>query len=151
MATAGGDKKLRIWDRDSGAQVAEAAVGTNLQDMQVGITWPSASKVISVALDGRLICWEVGSGLSMEGIVDGTQGPLNCLASDSMTGNLIYGGTQGAAGAFWCSFSIPFAPRLHSWEFCIMQRSHISTPILDPETWLSRCSKLFFCPTSIVK
>eukprot|EP00913_Durusdinium_trenchii_P018071 g16981.t1 len=73
-----------------------AAVGTNLQDMQVGITWPSASKVISVALDGRLICWEVGSGLSMEGIVDGTQGPLNCLASDSMTGNLIYGGTQGS-------------------------------------------------------
>lgn len=96
VATAGGDKKLRIWDRDSGAQVAEAAVGTNLQDMQVGITWPSASKVISVALDGRLICWEVGSGLSMEGIVDGTQGPLNCLASDSMTGNLIYGGTQGS-------------------------------------------------------
>ena len=83
MATAGGDKKLRIWDRDSGAQVAEAAVGTNLQDMQVGITWPSASKVISVALDGRLICWEVGSGLSMESIVDVT----HCLASDSMTGN----------------------------------------------------------------
>ena len=36
LATAGGDKKVRIWDRESGQQVAEATVGTTLQDMQVG-------------------------------------------------------------------------------------------------------------------
>ena len=36
VATAGGDKKVRIWDRESGAQVAEGSVGSALQDMQVG-------------------------------------------------------------------------------------------------------------------
>eukprot|EP00438_Fugacium_kawagutii_P005752 Skav227240 [mRNA] locus=scaffold2789:145761:152737:+ [translate_table: standard] len=81
VATAGGDKKVRIWDRESGAQVAE------------GITWTSAARLISVALDGRLICWD--GSLKMEGVVDGTQGPLNCLSSDLATGSLIYGGTQG--------------------------------------------------------
>lgn len=37
VATAGGDKKVRIWDRESGAQVAEGLVGSGLQDMQVGL------------------------------------------------------------------------------------------------------------------
>ena len=36
VATAGGDKKVRIWDRETGAQVAEGSVGSALQDMQVG-------------------------------------------------------------------------------------------------------------------
>ena len=57
-----------------------------------GITWASAARIISVTLDGRLICWD--GALKMEGVVDGIQGPLNCLGSDA-TGNLIYGGTQG--------------------------------------------------------
>ena len=37
VATAGGDKKVRIWDRESGAQVAEGSIGSGLQDMQVGL------------------------------------------------------------------------------------------------------------------
>ena len=67
----------------------------NQSFFQVGITWPSASRLISVALDGRLIAWDLSSALSMEGVVDGTQGPLNCVASDPKTGSLIYGGTSG--------------------------------------------------------
>jgi len=93
LATAGGDKKVRIWDRESGVQVAEGSIGSGLQDMQVGLTWATAARLISVALDGRLICWD--GALKVEGVVDGTQGPLNCLSSDLTTGNLIYGGTQG--------------------------------------------------------
>ena len=57
-----------------------------------GISWASAARLVSVALDGRLICWD--AALNVEGVVDGTQGPLNCLGSD-LTGCLIYGGPQG--------------------------------------------------------
>ena len=81
-ATAGGDKKLRIWDREAGAQVAEATVGTALADMQVGVSWASPSRVVSVCLDGRLLLWDVTSGLSLAGTINGTQGPLSCLACD---------------------------------------------------------------------
>ena len=93
VATAGGDKKVRIWDRESGTQVVEATVGASLQDMQVGITWASANRLISVALDGRLMCWD--ATLSLEGVVDGTQGPLNCLGCDLKSGSLVYGGSEG--------------------------------------------------------
>jgi len=95
-ATAGGDKKLRIWDREAAAQVAESAVGTNLMDMQVGVSWASSTRVISVCLDGRLLLWDVADGLSLAGTVNGTQGPLNALAFDKTLKCLVYGGTEGS-------------------------------------------------------
>ncbi|CAJ1334372.1 unnamed protein product [Effrenium voratum] len=85
VATAGGDKKLRLWDREKGAQVAEAAAGTALADMQVGLVWASAARLVSVCLDGRLLSWDVtADGLNLAGVMDGTQGPLNCGAAGSV-------------------------------------------------------------------
>ena len=96
IVTAGGDKKLRIWDREAAAQVAEASVGTGLGDMQVGVSWASSTRVVSVCLDGRLLLWDVATGLSLAGTVNGTQGPLNCLACDKKLKCLVYGGTEGS-------------------------------------------------------
>ena len=95
-ATAGGDKKLRIWDREAASQVAEATVGSSLMDMQVGVCWASPTRVISVCLDGRLLVWDVTEGLSLACSINGTQGPLNCLACDKKSKCLVYGGTEGS-------------------------------------------------------
>ena len=95
-ATAGGDKKLRIWDRETAAQVAEATVGTNLMDMQVGVSWASPTRVVSVCLDGRILLWDVSADISLASTINGTQGPLNCLACDKKLKCLVYGGTEGS-------------------------------------------------------
>merc|ERR1711865_114514 len=94
FATCGGDKKVRVWDREAGAQVAEASVGScALPDMQVGIAWPGSDCITSVCLDGRILLWD--GSLKLCGTVDGTQGPLSCVACDKKTGALIYGGQEG--------------------------------------------------------
>lgn len=97
VATAGGDRKLRIWDRAAGAQVAEALVAAGaLEDQQVGLTWPLPGKIITVCLDGRLLVWDVApDGVRLAATVDGTQGPLTCLACDGPTGTLLQGGGEG--------------------------------------------------------
>jgi len=97
IATAGGDKKLRVWDREAGKQVAEAAAGSALEDMLLGLVWPTASRIITVCLDGRLMLWDVDAAgvLTAAGAVDGTQGPLSCVACDPSTGALIQGGGDG--------------------------------------------------------
>lgn len=47
-------------------------------------------------MDGRLLLWDVTSGLSLAGTINGTQGPLNCLACDKKSKSLVYGGTEGS-------------------------------------------------------
>mmetsp|Transcript_41038 Transcript_41038/g.112995 ORF Transcript_41038/g.112995 Transcript_41038/m.112995 type:complete len:638 (+) Transcript_41038:89-2002(+) len=99
VATAGGDRKLRIWGREAGNQVAEALVGSGaLDDMQVGVAWPAAGRIVSVCLDGRLLLWDVGAGgvVSLAAAVDGTQGPITCLAWDGASDALVHGGSEGA-------------------------------------------------------
>lgn len=98
VVTAGGDKRLRVWDRESGTQVGDASIGEGvLEDMQVGVVWPKADRIISVCLDGRLLFWDVApsGSLALATSVDGTQGPLTCLASDAKSGAFIYGGSDG--------------------------------------------------------
>lgn len=98
FATAGGDKRLRLWDREAGAQLAEAQVGAaQLEDMLLGVAWPTANRIVTVCLDGRLLLWDVDAAgaLQIASTVDGTQGPLNCVARDPATGALIQGGTDG--------------------------------------------------------
>lgn len=99
VASAGGDRKVRVWSRETGAQLCEALVGTgSLHDMQVGISWPSATRIISVSLDGRILLWEVGadSKLTLTTTLDGTQGSLTALAWDAATGAIFRGGTDGS-------------------------------------------------------
>mmetsp|Transcript_57700 Transcript_57700/g.153791 ORF Transcript_57700/g.153791 Transcript_57700/m.153791 type:complete len:631 (-) Transcript_57700:143-2035(-) len=100
IATAGGDKKLRIWSREAGAQVSEQTVGAAaLQDMLVGVCWPKQDQVVTVALDGRLHSWQVTDGNAQPmGITDGTQGPLTCLGYDPNSRTYVSGGPEGSIG-----------------------------------------------------
>jgi WD40 repeat protein len=99
VVTAGGDRKIRVWDREAGAQVSEQLVGTgSLDDMQVGVAWSGEGRVLSVCLDGRLLQWDVAAdgALSLATTVDGTQGPLSCLAFDAQTGAFVQGSSDGS-------------------------------------------------------
>lgn len=101
FVTAGGDRKVRVWDRESASQACERLVGAGaLEDQQIGVAWISATCVISTCLDGRLLVWDVaGDGaLTLASTVDGTQGPLECIASDAKTGTIAYGGSDGTVG-----------------------------------------------------
>lgn len=93
LATAGGDKKIRVWDCTSGTQTAEAAVGTGaLEDMQVGLCWAATGNVVSVCLDGRLLVWDKDLKCRT---IDGPQGPQTSLAIDS-SGTCLAGGADGS-------------------------------------------------------
>jgi len=95
FVTAGGDKKIRIWSRETMGQTHEAQVGkAALPDMQVGVTWQSTNRIISVCLDGRLLFWD--DSLNPLATVDGTQGPLTCVACEPQSGMMVRGGTAGS-------------------------------------------------------
>mmetsp|Transcript_14835 Transcript_14835/g.29253 ORF Transcript_14835/g.29253 Transcript_14835/m.29253 type:complete len:632 (-) Transcript_14835:214-2109(-) len=95
FVTAGGDKNLRIWCREAMAQIEEAKVGrAALQDMQMGVTWQSTNRIISVCLDGRLLFWD--DKLNLLATVDGTQGPLTCVTCEMQSGVMVRGGTAGS-------------------------------------------------------
>lgn len=98
VVTAGGDRKLRVWGREAGAQLAEAQVGAGtLEDMQIGVAWASAGRIVSTCLDGRILVWDVAAdgALSLKASMDGTQGPLTCVACDIRSGAVIHGGSEG--------------------------------------------------------
>lgn len=98
VATAGGDKVLRIWDRATATQVFEAKVGeATLDDMQVGLSWVSAERVVTVCLDGRLLCWDVAAdgSLKLAAAIEGTQGALSSLAYDAKCAVLLQAGADG--------------------------------------------------------
>jgi WD40 repeat protein len=77
------------------AQIHEAKVGkAALTDMQVGITWQSTNRIISVCLDGRLLFWD--DSLNPLATVDGTQGPLTCVACEMQSGIMVRGGNAGS-------------------------------------------------------
>jgi len=77
------------------AQIHEAQVGrATLPDMQVGITWQSTNRIISVCLDGRLLFWD--DSLNPLATVDGTQGPLTCVACEMQSGMMVRGGSAGS-------------------------------------------------------
>lgn len=98
IVTAGGDKKIRIWDRESGKQAGEALVGAGaLHDMQVGVCWTKENTVVSLCLDGRLLVWEVAAdgSLSIVASIEGTQGALTALGHDDKTGTLVAGSSAG--------------------------------------------------------
>uniref|UniRef100_A0A7S2QCF5 Anaphase-promoting complex subunit 4 WD40 domain-containing protein n=1 Tax=Zooxanthella nutricula TaxID=1333877 RepID=A0A7S2QCF5_9DINO len=65
--------------------------------MQVGLAWPSAGAVLTVCLDGRVLLWEVAAdgSLKLAATVDGTQGPINCVACDGPSGTMLHAGGDG--------------------------------------------------------
>jgi WD40 repeat protein len=98
FATAGGDKTVRIWSREAGAEVSATKVGKQvLEDQQVGLSWVSPKTIVSVSLDGRLLVWKVEDtfAATLSSTVDGTQGALTCLACDAKSGTLLQGGSDG--------------------------------------------------------
>lgn len=98
VATAGGDRKLRIWDRETRKQLVEVKIGTGaLEDMQIGLTWAGASRVITICLDARLLVWDLAADgtPTLAATVEGTQGPLATLALDASSGILLRGGFDG--------------------------------------------------------
>lgn len=132
FATCGGDKKVRVWDREAGAQVAEASVGScALPDMQVGIAWPGSDSITSVCLDGRILLWD--GSLKLCGTVDGTQGPLSCVACDKKTGALIYGGQEGVV-AVAGQASTPAKARIGKGISHII--THSEAYAGEPEAWV---------------
>jgi len=56
-----------------------------------------------VCLDGRILLWDVDASgaATLAATVDGTQGPLTCLACDAATGALIQAGGDGFIAATW--------------------------------------------------
>lgn len=98
VVTAGADKVLRIWDRESAAQVCAAKVGNAaLEDMQVGVIWMSQGRVISVCVDGRLLIWDIAEDgkATIAHTVGGTQGQLYCVAYDAKHKLLLQSGPDG--------------------------------------------------------
>jgi len=102
IATAGGDKKVRVWSREAGEQICEAQVGDGkLEDIQLGITWPKLDVIITVCLDSRVMIWEVGPGgssLSLMTTIKGTTGRLDCCIFERSTATIVYGGSVGLIG-----------------------------------------------------
>lgn len=98
VVTAGGDRKLRVWDREARKQTSEVKVGAGaLEDMQIGLAWAHAKRIVSICLDARILIWDVADdgSLALAATVDGTQGPLTALACDAATGTTIRGGFDG--------------------------------------------------------
>lgn len=104
IVTAGGDKKVRVWNAESAAQVFEVTVGEGaLEDMQAGVAWPSQTRIITICLDGRILLWEWDGGeapkLKLAATIDGTQGSLSCLVRDPRVGAHLWAGGDGVVAS----------------------------------------------------
>lgn len=98
IATAGGDKKLRVWSVEAGAQVSEVAIGDTLESMMMGVSWVEADKVVGVLLDGSLVFFTVDPATGAAELVQrltGTQGPLTSVAICPKTGVIAQGSSEG--------------------------------------------------------
>eukprot|EP00927_Polykrikos_kofoidii_P073226 TRINITY_DN6928_c0_g1_i1.p1 TRINITY_DN6928_c0_g1~~TRINITY_DN6928_c0_g1_i1.p1 ORF type:complete len:638 (+),score=81.77 TRINITY_DN6928_c0_g1_i1:79-1992(+) len=99
VATAGGDRMLRIWSRETAAEISSEKVGAGaLDDMLLGLCWAASERVATVCLDGRLLIWKVAAGdckITLETAVEGTQGSLTCVSFEATSGTLFQGGSDG--------------------------------------------------------
>lgn len=106
IATAGGDKTVRVWNVESGTQSSEHVIGKNVDDMVLGIVWGSQSLVTAVCFNGAIRTYNVADGvLTPAGVVSGTKAPLNTVAVDPKTGGVFAGGGDGIIGV-----SVPGTP-----------------------------------------
>lgn len=136
VATAGGDRKVRVWDMEADAQIAEATAGEGtLEDMQIGVAWPTAGRIISVCLDGRLMFWDVAEdgALKLASTVDGTQGSLTCLVYDPVSGALVQGGNEGSVASVLPN-QAPKKAKIGKGVNCLL--AHGSAYKGDPEVWV---------------
>lgn len=65
LVTVGGDKTVKLWDIERGVVVTSITVGSNTEDMQVGVAWGKGGNLgpVSVSLGGEMnvIDWAAGS------------------------------------------------------------------------------------------
>lgn len=103
LVTAGGDKRLKLWDMTGPGPVypcaATVAVGERLEDMQLGVVWPRADTIVSVSLDGTLTYVSAAAG-AVTSRVAGHKDLANAIAIDQASGN-IYTGDMGGRVCVW--------------------------------------------------
>jgi len=94
VVSGGGDKSVRIWS-PTGSQVGSAVVGKDAGDMQVGVSWLEQGPV-SVALDGTLRKWD--ASCAALGELQGTQGSVNAVSYDKVSGTYLWGASCQSVG-----------------------------------------------------
>lgn len=98
LVTAGGDKRVKIWDMAGGGPtypcISTVVVGERIEDMQLGAVWPRPDTIISVSLDGTINYISAAAG-AVTTRVSGHRDPANVLAIDPVSGNIYTGDTAG--------------------------------------------------------
>ena len=98
LVTAGGDKRLKLWDMTGPGPVypcaTTVAVGERLEDMQLGVVWPRADTIVSTSLDGSLNFVAAATGAVTARVLGHKESTL-AFAIDQATGCMYTGDLTG--------------------------------------------------------
>ena len=133
LVTAGGDKRLKVWDMAAAGApafpcVATIPLGERLDDMQLGVVWPRADTIVSTSLDGSLNFVAAATGAVTARILGHKDSTL-ALAIDQVTGYIYTGDLTG---------------RLCIWRPADEARSTFAAHFASGELWQTR--RICRCP-----
>lgn len=96
IVTGGGDKYVRVWDVDGGAEISSLCLGTTVDDMVLGVCWCKPNRVVAVTFSGSIRVLDVSAdAVTLVGSVHGTQGDLRAVGVDAASRTILVGGSAG--------------------------------------------------------
>lgn len=131
LVTAGGDKRLKVWDMAAAGApafpcVATIPLGERLDDMQLGVVWPRADTIVSTSLDGSLNFVAAATGAVTARVLGHKESTTLAFAIDQATG---------------CMYTGDLTGRLCVWRPADEARSTFAAQFVSGELWqrIRRC------------